>query len=214
MEQRANDERKSGEQRSKWMGKVKDVKNLSPSKKVRYIGIFVIIAIILAIYFSTFTKESDEQNSSSASDQSTNVSTSMLQDDDLAVKMEQTIEHISGVKEANVLITYESSKELVPAFQTGTTTDTTQESSEGESKTTRSEDIQSEIATVDGESGQNALILKEIEPEIKGVVVVAQGAEDIGVKMNIIQAVTTLLDIPQNKVEVFHMDADNEEETQ
>ena len=214
MEQNANDERKSGEQRSKWMGKVKDVKNLSPSKKVRYIGIFVIIAIILAIYFSTFTKESDEQNGSSASDQSTNVSTSMLQDDDLAVKMEQTIEHISGVKDANVLITYESSKELVPAFQTGTTTDTTQESSEGESKTTRSEDIQSEIATVDGEFGQNALILKEIEPEIKGVVVVAQGAEDIGVKMNIIQAVTTLLDIPQNKVEVFHMDADNEEETQ
>lgn len=214
MEQNANDERKSGEQRSKWMGKVKDVKNLSPSKKVRYIGIFVIIAIILAIYFSTFTKESDGQGSSSASDQSTNVSTSMLEDDDLAVKMEQTIEHISGVKDANVLITYESSKELVPAFQTGTTTDTTQESSEGESKTTRSEDIQSEIATVDGESGQNALILKEIEPEIKGVVVVAQGAEDIGVKMNIIQAVTTLLDIPQNKVEVFHMDADNEEETQ
>lgn len=214
MEQGANEERKAGEQKSKWVGKIKNVKNLSPSKKVRYIGIIIIIAMILAIYFSTFTKEDEQGGQTGASDQSTNVSTSMLQDDDLAVKMEQTIKHISGVQDANVLITYESSKELVPAFQTGTTTDTTEESSEGESRTTHSEDIKSEIATVDGESGQNALILKEIEPEIKGVVVVAQGAEDIGVKMNIIKAVTTLLDIPQNKVEVFHMDTDNEEEMQ
>ena len=40
---------------------------------------------------------------------------------------------------------------------------------------------------------------------IAGVIVVAEGAESIAVQMEIIRAVTTLLDIPPQNVEIFPM---------
>lgn len=43
-----------------------------------------------------------------------------------------------------------------------------------------------------------------------GVVVVAQGAEDIGVRIKLIRAVTTLLQLQPNSVEVFAMEQERE----
>jgi hypothetical protein len=48
-------------------------------------------------------------------------------------------------------------------------------------------------------------VLKEKTPEIKGVIVTAEGAGDISVRMNILKAVETLLNIPADKVDVFKM---------
>ena len=48
-------------------------------------------------------------------------------------------------------------------------------------------------------------VVKEIYPEIKGVVVVSDGADDIIVKQNILEAVTTALAIAPHKVCVVKM---------
>ena len=47
--------------------------------------------------------------------------------------------------------------------------------------------------------------MKENQPEVRGVIVVAQGAEDISVRMNLLNAVTTLLNVSADKVEILKM---------
>ena len=46
-------------------------------------------------------------------------------------------------------------------------------------------------------------MLKEIMPEIKGVVVVAKGASNAVVRLNIVRTVQILLGVTYDKIEVF-----------
>ena len=47
------------------------------------------------------------------------------------------------------------------------------------------------------------VVLKEIYPEVKGVVVVAEGAGNAEVREKITRAVSVLMDIPVHRVQVF-----------
>ncbi|MGI6213207.1 MAG: hypothetical protein ACOYIQ_01475 [Christensenellales bacterium] len=43
------------------------------------------------------------------------------------------------------------------------------------------------------------------EPKIKGVIIVAEGAQDVAVRLNLIRAAQTVLDIKSDTIEVFVM---------
>mgnify|MGYP000724289646 CR=1 FL=1 len=49
----------------------------------------------------------------------------------------------------------------------------------------------------------NPVVLKEIYPKVKGVIVVAQGGDNVEIKNQIISAVMSLLDLDANKIEVL-----------
>ena len=51
-------------------------------------------------------------------------------------------------------------------------------------------------------SGKPVLIAEKF-PEIQGVVIVAEGAGNAAVKLEIIRAVQALLEVPNEKIEVF-----------
>ena len=101
----------------------------------------------------------------------------------------------------DVIINYESTAERVPAFSED------RQVSKSDSQDTSSETTseKSDIATVQGNGASEALIVKENQPEVRGVIVVAQGAEDISVRMNLLNAVTTLLNVSADKVEILKM---------
>ena len=128
---------------------------------------------------------------------------------DLISEMEAILSTIKGAGEVKVLVNYASSSEIVTATAMQKDSVTTYSDNDESSIT---ENTVSEIVTVKDDNGENALVLKELMPEISGVIVTAQGAGDISVKMRLIDAVTTLLDIPQNKVDVFEMQNINMEE--
>lgn len=48
-------------------------------------------------------------------------------------------------------------------------------------------------------------VLEEGIPDVVGVIIVCEGAENISVKTDILRAVSTLLDIPTDKVEILKM---------
>jgi stage III sporulation protein AG len=50
---------------------------------------------------------------------------------------------------------------------------------------------------------EHPIVLETKKPVIRGVLVVAQGAENIHVKQMILEAVTRVLDVPQHKVAVL-----------
>ena len=51
--------------------------------------------------------------------------------------------------------------------------------------------------------GGKPLVIGSVYPEITGVAIVAGGADDITVKMAILDAVTTVLNVPCNKVRIL-----------
>ena len=109
--------------------------------------------------------------------------------------MGNVLSKIEGVGEVDVLITFSSSVEQVTANtqNSHSTTTSNQNNSTTTSTTTSSPII----------SNQNVIVLQEKMPEIIGVIVVAEGADNPKVKINILSAVSTALDIDKNSIQIF-----------
>ena len=54
-------------------------------------------------------------------------------------------------------------------------------------------------------SGGEPVILEELMPEITGVLIVAEGADDLGVRFNLIEATASVLNINQSIIKVYTM---------
>lgn len=168
---------------------------LSKVKKIKNIEIIlavVISCIALLIYF--IPSKSDDSGSTV---KYTTESSADLQAKELA----DVLAHIKGAGNVRVMITYESGTELVPAYQQ----DIAESKNENKEQSTYSKTQSNKIITVYQQGGSGALILKEKKPEIKGVIVIAEGAADLSVKLNLYKAVQTVLQISSNKVDVFEM---------
>lgn len=118
----------------------------------------------------------------------------------LEKRLTSILGELDGVGKVNVMITLDDSSEKVPAANTTKSTETTSESdSEGGTRKIIREDENIQLVNTSGD----IVVLKEINPNIKGVIVVAEGAEDGEVLESIYEAVTTVLGVASNKVQVF-----------
>ena len=159
------------------------LKNIPPKKLARYAVIVILIAAILCIYISTLTTKGSDPREQAAQP-------------DLEERLTAALEHMEGVGEVSVVINYESTAELVPA----TASDESTQSDVSENETSSSRRKSEEVASVSGE----ALIIKENQPKVRGVIVIAEGASSIAVRNSILSAVMTLLDVTADKVEILY----------
>lgn len=187
-------------------GLVAGYKKLDTKKKIQFAAILLIVIVILAIYFTSVSGNRKQENSGSAGAATveTQISSASI-DDAIAQRLQETLSAIEGAGRVEVMITYESTAELVPAFSVDRQSSTkVDESTDGKS-TTSSENTQSEVVTISGSDGTQALVLKENSPPIKGVIVVAEGADDIRVRLDLLSAVQTILNIGPDQVNVYKM---------
>ena len=126
---------------------------------------------------------------------------------DLETRLKTVLSSIRGAGQVEVLITYESGSELVTAMSTNVNSNRSETNDGQKSSTTTQTTEVSEPATVNGSGGNEPIILVEKEPVVRGVIVVAEGAADIRVKLDLQRAVTAVLDIPLSKIEVFELSA-------
>lgn len=183
-------------------GVLAQYKNLDTKKKIQYAAILLVVIVILAIYFASVGgKKPSAENEASVG---ANVATTS-NSDDITLRLQETLSAIEGAGRVEVMITYESTAEIVPAYSVDKQTSTMTDEGEDGKSTTNSENTQSEIVTIGGSNGSEPLVLKENSPKIKGVIVVAEGADNIGVRLNLLEAVQTILDIRPNQVNVYNM---------
>lgn len=117
-------------------------------------------------------------------------------------KLEEILKKIKGVGDVHVMITFEDTEEKVPVFNTTQTIERTDEKdAQGGTREITREDLSQQI--VFGNSNDSLMILKETKPRVKGVIVVAEGADDIAIKEKLYSAVKTVLGISGNKVEIY-----------
>ncbi|MGI5998353.1 MAG: stage III sporulation protein AG [Lutispora sp.] len=112
---------------------------------------------------------------------------------------------IAGAGKVSVMITYESGKELVTQKDKSVIDKVTDEKdNDGGTRIINEYSIDDKTVMVNQQGGSSQpVVVKEINPEIKGVIVVAEGAWDSKVKLKISEAVQTVLDIPAYRVTVL-----------
>lgn len=113
-------------------------------------------------------------------------------------ELETLLENINGAGKVEVMLTLESSFENVFAKSYSTKED---KSGNDEEK----ELAEEYIIIKKGSSNEECLVVKVYEPAIKGVAVIAQGADNIKVKNAIIQTVCALFNISSARVSVEKM---------
>lgn len=160
-------------------------------KEIKHIYIYlaVFVALVLcAIYFATFkTKESDKTGEVSTQEYSSAVEYASY----LENKLSNVLSNLSGVESVNVAITLNG--DISYEYATDTETKTMVSSGSETTVTTQTTILVS----------NEPVVVKTIYPNIKGVVVVAKGAENVGVKLNILTAIQTVLEIEPNNITIL-----------
>ncbi|MBS4209638.1 stage III sporulation protein AG [Bacillus sp. FJAT-50079] len=119
-------------------------------------------------------------------------------------QLKEALEGIVGVSHVSVVVHVGSTEQKVFEKNTILRNQTTsEEDKEGGTRQIEDQSQEEELVLIN-EGEKDTPVVKEIrKPEIKGVLIVAGGAENIQVKKWIIEAVTRLLDVPSHKVAVI-----------
>ena len=181
------------------MKKLSELFNESQKKKLKPLIFLVGICTIALIAMSIMPSDSKEEISGSTEIKSQSVE--ITEQEDLESKLTTILSKINGAGEVDVMITFDSSEEIVPAYNSNITTETTkeQDSSGGERTTTSSTENKTMITS----NSNDPIVLKTTEAKVKGVIVVASGACDAKVKELLYDAVKTSLQISGHQVEIY-----------
>lgn len=119
-------------------------------------------------------------------------------------KLEEVLSRVEGVGKVKVMITFGSEEEVEPAFNTveGETV-TEEKDNEGGMRTVTEREVNKQVVLVNKENKSEALIVKKVIPEIKGVLIVAEGGESSEIVDRLTKAASTLLNIPVYKINIL-----------
>ncbi|OPJ56942.1 stage III sporulation protein AG [Alkalithermobacter paradoxus] len=180
-------------------------KNLNKNKIYNILAIILISAILLIAISDIFPRKSGDTPSNAKlviKDEISKVPST--KEEQLEARLEQILSNIDGVGNVKVMITFETGGEVMPGFNTVESRETSEENdSSGGTRVITTQNITQTIVTQNTNQGNEPILLKRIEPEIKGVIVVAEGAENVYVKEKLFNAVRTVLQVPGHKVEVY-----------
>lgn len=170
------------------------------SSEDKYKNIIIISGVvgILLIFMSNFPRQENAQEIISTNSENT----SEQYIDRLEKNLETIVSSIKGAGNAKVLVTLESTTETVYATEEKKNKEASEDKSNGE--TTRrkeSDDCERKYITVKDSNGtEKALAVTEIQPKIKGVIVVCAGGDDTLVQQRVTNAITTALNITSKHV--------------
>ncbi|HHW30475.1 MAG TPA: stage III sporulation protein AG [Clostridiaceae bacterium] len=185
-------------------------KDKSKNKLIENSLIVLIIGAIILIAASSFYKDKVDmtKNNQNNFDNSVEVvSRNNLADydSDMEKKLASILSKIDGVGKVDVMITYISGNEIVPAYEVKESENSSiEKDSEGGTREVTQYDRETKVVYEDNNNGdKKPVILKNIYPEIKGVVVVAEGADKPGIKGKLIKAVEVLTGVPVHRIQIL-----------
>lgn len=177
---------------------------MKSNKKVE-IGVYLGIGLLIALLYFTGLNSGGASgalaDSADSKAPSANAGEPSERSDE--TRLQEALSKIRGAGDVSVMLTYENGRELVPAYSTDT-----QSSKSGE---VVSENESTRPITVMKSGQEEAMVLKEVEPRIRGVIVIAEGADDIKVRMDLLRAVSKVLAIELERIEVFTMEKENQD---
>ena len=182
-------------------------------KTIENLVVFVIILIITIIAINTVWKGDKNKNLkdettlnkiiSRTSDNSKEVSSSS---DNIEEKLENILSKIEGVGKVKVLITYSSTSMIVPLYNEDSEESLTEENDKEGGTRKITENRNKKDIIYQESSGEKVPITQSvISPKMEGAIITAEGARNVEVKSNIIQAVEAVTGLSAHKIQVFEM---------
>ncbi len=187
-------EKKAKSNGSSWIQKLAD--NDTYRKWILIIGFAGIALIFISGYFrngeakETVAPVDSEPSSFSAQEYAQQVETSLT----------ELISSIRGAGSAKVLVTLERNTQYVYATEEKKSTQTTQDKAANATVEANDSSETKYILVKDADGSQKALAVTEVQPIVKGVVIVCEGGNQPAVQKDIIDAVTTALNLSSARV--------------
>lgn len=182
------------------LNKFLNFKNNIKIRKIKNPKIIILIFVLVLIVMVYFKISSTSQVGSSSYGQVFYYTNSLDYANALEKKITNVVSKIQGAGDVTAMLTLESSLEIVYAESTNEKNNSTISGG----STTTSTNSSSETIVIKNNGDNSPLVVKEILPKIKGVVIVCDGAKDVKLKMEIVQAVKALLGIPSDNIQVLY----------
>lgn len=168
------------------INKIKDI--FKRDKKLLIIFILAVSGIVLLLFSEVFDDEKIKNDKDV-------VMTNENYADMIENKLAEIISSVDGAGRTEVMVTIETGEENVYARQVKTD----EEKNENKNSTNYEYEY---IVIKSGSSTENGMLLKVIEPNIRGVAIVCDGGDNAAIRENIINIVSAVLDIKTNKISV------------
>lgn len=157
-----------------------------------------VIGIVL-IGFSEMVKPNEKP---SPKTKSANESKPIQQmEQELEKRLEQLVREVEGAGEVKVMVTFENIGETVYALNEQRQNESLKEK---QKQTNKTQVQTSHVFSNTGQKGE-ALVETQRLPQVQGVAVVAQGAANATVTRRVTELVSTVLQLPTNRVSVMPM---------
>jgi len=168
-------------------------------KQKKYL-LFLLVMAVFGMVLLTISTDDEQKNTLNTQMEATNVvSNTEIKSEE--IRLSEILSKVEGAGKVEVMIRFRQSAETVYATEykenrTNITEDGLQRQEENNEKV---------IAMRNIAQGEEPLIIKTIQPEIIGVVIVAQGADKIPIKNALLEAAAVYLDVPTYKINVLTM---------
>lgn len=187
----------------------KGSKNIKVNLLIAFlIGILILVTSSFLKSSNTMVTEEEKDNNGTEETQEEVAikDISSNEEKQLEKELKQILEKTDGIGNVDVMLYFSEGEEQVPALNINDSTNLTEEKDNegGERKTTQKNNGNTVVTTNKGDKTE-PLILKTKKPEITGVLIVAEGAENKLTEYRIKKAVINLFNIPENKVNVYPM---------
>lgn len=176
-------------------------KNLLRNKKSLYNSLTALFIGILLIVMSTSLFKSDKKENiaqnkikNTSNEEQNNEYSKKSYERELEQELEKTLSMVDGVGKIKVMVS------LSEGYENILKNDSKTEKYE-ENGSSRLLDEEKTVLSNDG----NPIILKEVKPKVEGVIVVAEGGDNVLVKNSLINAIKALLGIEIHKIEILKM---------
>lgn len=146
---------------------------LNSGKLLEIIAVIALIAAVVLIVLMNFSGENKTVNAS-GEDYAASLET----------RLASVLSQMRGAGNVYVFITIDSEGEKVIATESTVNAD-------------------GSVTETPVLSGGEVIVLEEKNPEITGVLIVAEGADDLNVRFNLLEATASVLDIDQSIVKVY-----------
>ena len=157
---------------------------------------------IALVFLSGLFQNHDSKATNAQAEEESTKTTAQEYTQQVEKSLTELIGNINGAGSVKVLVTLERNTQYVYATEEKKTTQSTQDQAANATvKNQENDSRETKYILVKGADGsQQALAVTEVEPIVKGVVVVCEGGNQPAVQKDIIDAVTTALNLSSARV--------------
>ena len=183
-------------------------------KNIENLVVFLVLLIITVIAINTIwgtdkeeTKSKDTNSTyKQLADSLDSSNNKELEEYNLEEELEDILSKIAGVGKVQVLITYSETSEVVAMYnETYTSSNTEETDTNGGVRKIESADTNKEIIYEEKDGEKVPITQKVIMPKMEGAIITAEGAGNVNIKTNIIQAVSAATGLSTYRIQVFEM---------